>query len=43
MYSDSFISQLTVNEGVPVPEQFDQTSINNILKEMRSKLGFKTV
>jgi hypothetical protein len=43
LYTDSFISQLTINEGLPVPEQFDQNSINSIIKEMRAYLGFKTV
>ena len=44
MYSDSFISQLTINEDLgDIPEQYDKDSINSILLEMRQKLGFKTV
>jgi len=43
LYTDSFISQLTINEGLAVPEQFDQGSINSIVKEMRGKLKFTTV
>jgi hypothetical protein len=43
LYTDSFISQLTINEGLKVPEQFDEGSINSIVKEMRKKLGFTSV